>query len=70
MTDMQMQDPEAYLPERFMPDTPEAAAVPEHGWVPFGEGTRACIGLRCAPCWPSRPNLMCCKVQTRVEPSM
>ena len=49
----QMQDPDAYLPERFMPNTPEAAAVPEHGWVPFGEGTRACIGLRCAPCWPS-----------------
>ncbi|KAK9827982.1 hypothetical protein WJX81_005128 [Elliptochloris bilobata] len=42
------QDPEAYLPERYMPGTPEAAAVPEHGWVPFGEGTRACIGLRFA----------------------
>lgn len=42
-----MQDPEAFLPERFLPGAPEAAAAPEHGWVPFGEGTRACIGLRC-----------------------
>ena len=37
-----------------MPGTLEAAAVPEHGWVPFGEGTRACIGLRCAVCWLQR----------------
>ena len=44
---MAAQDPEAFLPERFLPGTPEAAAAPEHGWVPFGEGTRACIGLRC-----------------------
>ena len=41
-----MQDPDAFQPERFIAGTPEAAAVPEHGWVPFGEGTRACIGLR------------------------
>lgn len=44
-----MQDPEAFQPERWMAKTPKAAAVPENGWVPFGEGMRACIGLRWAP---------------------
>ena len=43
-----LQDPEKYLPERFMEGTPEAAAKPAHGYLPFGEGTRACIGLRFA----------------------
>ena len=38
------QDPEAYLPERFIDGTPEAAARPEHGWVPFGGGVRGCPG--------------------------
>ncbi|CAL5225497.1 g8325 [Coccomyxa viridis] len=41
-------EPEKYLPERFMEGTPEAAAKPAHGYLPFGEGTRACIGLRFA----------------------
>ena len=43
-----MQEPEKYLPERFMEGTPEAAAKPAHGYLPFGDGTRACIGLRFA----------------------
>ena len=43
---MTVQDPESYLPERFMPGTPEAAARPEHGWIPFGGGARGCPGGR------------------------
>ena len=43
-----LQEPEKYLPERFMEGTPEAAAKPAHGYLPFGDGTRACIGLRFA----------------------
>ncbi|KAK9827287.1 hypothetical protein WJX81_000437 [Elliptochloris bilobata] len=37
-------DPERYLPERFLSGTPEAAARPEHGWIPFGGGARGCPG--------------------------
>lgn len=43
-----LQEPEKYLPERFMEGTPEAAAKPAHGYLPFGDCTRACIGLRFA----------------------
>ena len=43
-----LQEPDKYLPERFMEGTPEAAAKPAHGYLPFGDGTRACIGLRFA----------------------
>jgi cytochrome P450 len=38
------QDPEAFRPERF---TPEAkAALPKGAYVPFGGGSRTCIGMR------------------------
>src|SRR5205085_2599400 len=37
-------DPEAFRPERF---TPEArAALPKGAYVPFGAGSRTCIGMR------------------------
>lgn len=45
---MVLQEPEKYLPERFMEGTPEAAAKPAYGYLPFGDGVRACIGLRFA----------------------
>lgn len=43
-----MQEPERYLPERFIEGTPEFAAKPAHGYLPFGDGARQCIGLRFA----------------------
>ena len=42
------QEPERYLPERFLEGTPEYAAKPQHGYLPFGDGQRQCIGLRFA----------------------
>ena len=36
------------MPERWLEGTPEAAARPAHGWAPFGDGVRACIGTRFA----------------------
>lgn len=45
---MLLQEPEKYLPERFIEGTPEFAAKPAHGYLPFGDGVRACIGLRFA----------------------
>jgi cytochrome P450 len=37
-------DPEAFRPERF---TPEArAALPKGAYVPFGLGSRQCLGMR------------------------
>ena len=37
-------DPESFRPERF---TPEAkAALPKGAYVPFGGGSRICIGMR------------------------
>ena len=37
-------DPQAFVPERF---TPEAkAALPKGAYVPFGGGSRTCIGMR------------------------
>jgi cytochrome P450 len=35
-------DPEAFLPERFAPDTERA--IPKHAFLPFGGGPRICIG--------------------------
>lgn len=43
-----MQEPEKYLPERFIEGTPEFKAKPAHGYMPFGDGLRQCIGLRFA----------------------
>ena len=38
------EDPEEFRPERF---TPEArAALPKGAYVPFGGGSRTCIGMR------------------------
>ncbi|KAK9916733.1 hypothetical protein WJX75_006344 [Coccomyxa subellipsoidea] len=42
------QEPEKYLPERFIEGTPEYQAKPLHGYLPFGDGLRQCIGLRFA----------------------
>ena len=44
-----LQEPDAFQPERFLAGTPEAAAAPKHGFMPFGDGARACIGLRRDP---------------------
>lgn len=43
-------DAEAFKPERWIEGTPEYAAdkhMPGK-WMPFGEGTRVCIGQRLA----------------------
>ena len=45
---VRLQDPERFMPERWLEGTPEAAARPAHGWCPFGDGVRACIGTRFA----------------------
>ena len=37
-------DPEAFLPERFAPE--RRAALPKGAYVPFGGGSRQCIGMR------------------------
>jgi cytochrome P450 len=37
-------DPEAFVPERFSPD--RKAALPKGAYVPFGAGSRTCIGMR------------------------
>jgi cytochrome P450 len=37
-------DPERFRPERFMPDA--RAALPKGAYVPFGGGSRTCIGMR------------------------
>ncbi|PSC76937.1 cytochrome P450 [Micractinium conductrix] len=41
-------DPKAFIPERFMPGTPEAAEVTPGAYLPFGDGPRKCIGWRFA----------------------
>ncbi|PSC76582.1 cytochrome P450 isoform A [Micractinium conductrix] len=41
-------DPQAFLPERFMPGTREAAEVTPGAYLPFGDGPRKCIGWRFA----------------------
>jgi cytochrome P450 len=38
------EDPEAFRPERFTPDA--RAALPKGAYVPFGGGSRTCIGMR------------------------
>ena len=42
----QWQDPEAFVPERFLEGTAAAAARPAHGWIPFGDGARGCPGAK------------------------
>ena len=37
-------DPEAFRPERFAPEA--RAALPKGAYVPFGGGSRTCIGMR------------------------
>jgi cytochrome P450 len=37
-------EPEEFRPERFAPDS--AAALPKGAYVPFGGGSRTCIGMR------------------------
>jgi cytochrome P450 len=37
-------DPEAFVPERFSPS--RKAALPKGAYVPFGAGSRICIGMR------------------------
>lgn len=37
-------EPEAFLPERFAPDA--KAKLPKGAYVPFGGGSRTCIGMR------------------------
>ena len=37
-------EPEAFLPERFTPE--RKAALPKGAYVPFGGGSRTCIGMR------------------------
>jgi len=43
-------EPEAFLPERWVPATGRAPAddAPPGAWLPFGDGTRQCIGMRFA----------------------
>ena len=37
-------DPDAFIPDRFAPD--EKARLPKGAYVPFGGGSRTCIGMR------------------------
>jgi cytochrome P450 len=43
-------DPEVFKPERWLEGTPEYAADKHMAgkWMPFGEGTRVCVGQRLA----------------------
>ncbi|KAI7837331.1 hypothetical protein COHA_008846 [Chlorella ohadii] len=41
-------NPEAYIPERFVEGSPEAAEVTPGAFMPFGDGARKCIGYRFA----------------------
>ncbi|CAL8467004.1 g6540 [Coccomyxa elongata] len=42
------QDPERFLPERFLEGSPEYEEGIYKKWLPFGDGARACIGTRFA----------------------
>jgi cytochrome P450 len=37
-------DPDAFVPDRFAPE--EKAKLPKGAYVPFGGGSRTCIGMR------------------------
>jgi cytochrome P450 len=37
-------DPEAFVPERFAPEA--KAQLPKGAYIPFGGGSRTCIGMR------------------------
>lgn len=39
-------DPEAFVPERFIRGSSEAAKVKPHAWKAFGDGLRGCIGQK------------------------
>ena len=43
-------DPEAFVPERWLEGTPEHAqdSQVQGKWMPFGDGTRVCVGQRLA----------------------
>ena len=43
-----LQDPDTFIPDRFMEGTPESKAVNPDAWVPFGGGVRACVGEKFA----------------------
>jgi len=43
-----LQDPDEFIPDRFMEGTPESKAVNPDAWVPFGGGVRACVGEKFA----------------------
>ena len=38
------EDPDAFVPERFSPE--RKAGLPKGSYVPFGAGSRTCIGMR------------------------
>jgi cytochrome P450 len=38
------EDPERFRPERFAPE--ERAKLPKGAYIPFGGGSRTCIGMR------------------------
>eukprot|EP00884_Botryococcus_braunii_P011979 jgi/Botrbrau1/20782/Bobra.0156s0013.1 len=42
------EDPEAFLPERWLEGTPEAKRRPHHAFYAFGDGPRSCVGSRFA----------------------
>lgn len=42
------QDPLAFKPERFMPGTPESEEANRAAFIPFGSGSRECVGARFA----------------------
>ncbi len=43
-----LQDPDSFIPDRFMEGTAESKAVNPDAWVPFGGGVRACVGEKFA----------------------
>jgi hypothetical protein len=43
-------EPLAFKPERFLPGTPEAAEVVPGAFLPFGDGSRKCIGYKWVGC--------------------